>query len=251
MLSGVGMRSWDVAPSRPEARPDEVHVWGAFLTREAAEVSALRGLLSADELARADAFHFERDRSHFVAARATLRLIIGRYLKAPPAGLRFVYNAYGKPALGEDAGPLPLRFNLSHAGGVALYAFAAGREVGIDVEQEREDMDCLGLAEHFFSRGERDALGALPHEEQTRAFFECWARKEAYIKARGGGLSIPLDSFDVSLAPGEPVALLRTHDDPQEVTRWTLRELAPLPSYAAAVAAEGAGWGLHRWLFNA
>lgn len=244
------MSSWDAAPARPEASEDEVQVWGASLTRTAAEYEALRGLLSKDELARADAFVFERDRGHFVAARGTLRLILACYLGVSPEGLRFAYNAFGKPRLRDEGVAPALSFNLSHAGEIALYAFTSGREVGIDVELAREDMDCLGVARHFFSPPERAALEALPPEERTRAFFDCWTRKEAYIKARGGGLSIPLDSFDVSLTPGEPAALLHTREDPRDAARWTLRELAPADGYAATVAAEGAGWRLRRWRFH-
>jgi len=124
---------------------------------------------------------------------------------------------------------------------------AAGREVGVDVESVRGDVACAEIAASFFSRREVAALLALPDEARTLAFFTCWTRKEAYIKPRGAGLSLPLDAFDVSLAPGELAALLRTRDDEREAARWSLRELRPGPGYVAAVAAEGGGWRLRCW----
>jgi 4'-phosphopantetheinyl transferase len=226
---------------------EEVHVWRAALARPPAEVEALKALLSEDELRRAGRFHFERDRSAFVVARATLREILSLYVGLPPRLLRFSYNAFGKPELTGVAGETRLRFNLSHSGGLALYAVAAGREVGVDVEAMREGVACEELAVNYFSRREAAVLHALPEGERRRAFFECWARKEAYIKARGKGLSLPLDSFDVSLAPGEPAALLATREDEHGASSWSLRELDAGAGYAAAVAAEGVGWRLRCW----
>jgi 4'-phosphopantetheinyl transferase len=226
---------------------EEVHVWRAALARSPEEVEALKRLLSEDELRRAARFHFPRDRSSFVVARGTLREILGLYVGLPPGLLRFGYNAFGKPELTSAPGETGLRFNLSHAGGLALYVVAAGREVGVDIEAVREGVPCEELAARFFSRREMAALLALPAGERRRAFFECWARKEAYIKGRGEGLSLPLDSFDVSLAPGEPAALLSTRDARAGAARWSLCGLTAGPGYAAAVAVEGGGWRLRCW----
>lgn len=238
---------WLSAPERPRAEGAEVHVWRVTpLTRPAGEVAALRPLLSEDEAARADRFRFEHHRGHFVVARAALRRILGRYLGQPARLLRFGYNEYGKPTLPHP----PLRFNLSHAGEVALLAVTSGREVGVDVEAVRDDIEGDQLAERFFSPGEVETLMSLPEGLRPRAFFDCWTRKEAFIKALGSGLSHPLDAFDVSLAPGEPAALLRTRTDPLEAARWTLRELEPGEGYAAAVAVEGGGWELRCWDFE-
>jgi 4'-phosphopantetheinyl transferase len=119
--------------------------------------------------------------------------------------------------------------------------------VGIDLERIRFDLAVLEIAERFFSRRELAMLRALPTELQREAFYRCWTRKEAYIKARGEGLSLPLDQFDVSLAPGEPAAVLGTQHDPSEASRWSLRELTPAPGYFAALAVEGHDWGLTCW----
>ena len=239
--------SWEPAPQRPQLYGEEVHVWRAALARPPGEVEALECLLSEDELRRAERFHFPRDRSSFVVARGTLREILSLYVGLPPGLLQFGYNAFGKPELIGASGAMGVRFNLSHAGSLALYAVAAGREVGVDVEVVREGVACEELAEMFFSRWERTALLALPAGDRRRAFFECWARKEAYIKGRGEGLSLPLDSFDVSLAPGEPAALLAVRDDRPGAARWSLRELTAGPGYAAALAVEGGGWRMRCW----
>lgn len=238
---------WEPAPQRPQLRGEAVHVWLAALTRPSGEVEALQHLLSEDEQQRAARFHFPRDRASFIVARATLRKILGLYVGFSPGLLRFGYNAFGKPELVGAAGETGIRFNLSHAGGLALYAVAAGRDVGVDIEAVRESVACEELAESFFSRQETAVLLALPPDERRRAFFECWARKEAYIKGRGEGLSLPLDSFDVSLAPGVPAALLATRDERPGAANWSLRELAPIPGYTAAVAVEGDDWGLSCW----
>jgi 4'-phosphopantetheinyl transferase len=231
--------SWEPAPRRPQLHRDEVHIWRAALALPLAEVEALKGLLSEDELRRAERFHFPHDRSRFVIARGTLREILSLYVGLPPELLRFGQNAYGKPELVGEPGVTRVRFNLSHSGGLALYAVAAGREVGVDIEVVREGVPCEELAENYFSRREVAALLALPVGYRRQAFFECWTRKEAYIKARGVGLSLPLDSFDVSLTPWEPATLLTTREDEQGAASWSLRELMAHPAYAAAVAVEG------------
>jgi 4'-phosphopantetheinyl transferase len=139
-----------------------------------------------------------------------------------------------------------LRFNASNSHGLALFAVSCGRELGTDVERIRADVASDQVAERFFSPGEVAVLRSLPNHLQTTAFFHCWM-KEAYIKAHGEGLSIPLDQFDVSLAPGEPPALLSTQQDPVEASRWRLEELNPGPGYMAARAVEGHNWKLKCW----
>lgn len=242
--------SWLPVPEHPRVSRGEVHVWRASLAQPAVKIEALQEVLSGDERERAYRFHFEKDRSNYIVARGALRLILGRYLRLPPEQLRFDYNSYGKPDLHADLGERLLRFNLSHAGSLALYAITSGREVGVDIELLRDDVASVALAEHFFSPREVKTLRALPPEVQTRAFFNCWTRKEAYIKARGAGLSLPLEKFDVSLSPCEPAALLSTRDDEQEASRWLLRELTPDPDYVAAVAVEGSGWQLRCWQWS-
>jgi 4'-phosphopantetheinyl transferase len=200
-------------------------------------------VLSADERDRAARFHFDRDRRRFMAGRGLLRLILARYLDRPPGSLRLSYGPRGKPALAESRGTPPLRFNVSHAAGLALYAVGRDRELGVDVERIAPELEA-GIAERFFSPREVAALARVPPDRRSESFFACWTRKEAYVKAKGDGLALGLDQFDVSLAPGEPAALLHVDGDPGETVRWSLLALDPGTGYAAALAVEGAGWRL-------
>jgi 4'-phosphopantetheinyl transferase len=238
---------WLGAPQRPSLSGGEVHVWRARLDVDAPTLRELWASLSPDERARADRFHFRVDRVHFVAARGGLRAVLSRYTGAAPHRLRFAYDEYGKPSLEGEAGGSRLRFNVSHSKGVALYAFAEGRAVGVDVEYVRGDFASLDIAEHFFSRSEVAALRAVAEGERAAAFFDCWTRKEAYIKARGEGLSHPLHLFTVSLTPGRPAALLSTESEPQEAARWSLVELFPGEGFRAALAVEGGAPSVRCW----
>lgn len=212
--------------------------------------STLLESLDTGERERAARFHFEHDRNRFIVAHGALRIILSRYLNVTPVRLRFGFNAYGKPSLDDEAGASKIRFNMSHSGGLALYAVAFEREIGVDVEYMRADLAGKEIAERFFSRRETEALNTLAPEVLTEAFFNCWTRKEAYIKARGEGLSHPLHAFSVSLVPGEPAALLSVEGDAQELARWTLVELMPNPDYKAALACEGRDWRLACYEFD-
>jgi 4'-phosphopantetheinyl transferase len=224
-----------------------VHVWRAVLDVPESQVRNLWYTLTADERQRAERYVFQKDRTHFVVARGLLRVLLGRYLRQDPRHLHFTYGPHGKPALATDTGRASMHFNVSHSHGLALYAITRGREVGVDVERIRPAVVQEQIAEHFFSPREVIVLRALPPPLQAPAFFACWTRKEAYIKAKGDGLTLPLDQFEVSLAPGEPAALLRTAWDPQEAAGWALQDLAPAPGYRAAVAVAGHDWRLICW----
>lgn len=240
---------WLTPPRGPRLSADEVHVWRTSLMRSEEEMITLLRSLSEDELRRAYRFRFPRDQARFIAARGILREILGRYLRTPPERIRFGYNAYGKPELLDEGEGAGLRFNLSHAGRMALFAVASEREVGVDVETLRDDVACAEVAARFFSRREVDALAALPSRSFVRAFYNCWTRKEAYVKARGMGLSLPLDCFDVSLAPDEPAALLATRNGEPDAAHWLLREIDVGATHIAAIAVEGGGWRLRCWLW--
>jgi 4'-phosphopantetheinyl transferase len=240
-------RFWLPPPADLALSSDEIHVWRASLDLPVSRVQSLQQTLAADELSRAERFYFQKDREHFIVARGLLRAILSRYLDMEPGQLRFCYSPYGKPALATTPGQETRSFNVSHSHGLALYAITHSREIGIDLERIRTDLDCEQIAARFFSPRENAVMHALPAKLKPEAFFNCWTRKEAYIKARGGGLSLPLDQFDVPLAPGEPTMLLNTRGDPQEATRWSLRALTPGPGYVAALAVEGQGWRLTCW----
>jgi 4'-phosphopantetheinyl transferase len=226
---------------------EEVHVFYASLEVSDPRLKTLETTLFPYEQARADKFHFSKDREQFIVGRGILREIIGAYLKKDPSMLVFKYNSYGKPFLLDDSCVIDLSFNLSHSQDVALYAFTRGRNVGIDIEYMRSDVVEDSTAEHTFSKNEVAVLRGLPRDIQTRAFFNCWTRKEAFIKAKGQGLSIALDQFDVSIIPGEPAKLLKTEWDADEKNRWTLEELDVGPEYAASLAVEDHGLIIKCW----
>lgn len=220
---------------------EDVHVWMASLEQDEAEIARLRTLLDESERKRADRFSFAKGRRQFTVARGLLRILLGRYLGIEPTRVQFAYNTHGKPLLGELHAPTRVRFNISHSGELALFGFANDRELGIDLETIRPDFTADAIAARFFAPAELTALRSLPPEHQTQAFFTCWTRKEAYIKAQGKGLALALDSFEVSLAPGAPAAVLVTHDDQTEAARWSLHELHPGPGYVGALAVAGEG----------
>ncbi len=239
--------TWRVPPPHLVLDDDEVQVWRAPLDATAERIADLSRTLSADERARAERFRFARDRAHSIVARGLLREIIGRFLGREPGALVFRYNAFGKPSLPDESGRERIRFNLSHADGIALYAFARHREVGVDIERFRADMAGERIAERFFSAREIATLRALDPALQPEAFFACWTRKEAYKKARGEGVSVGLDRFDVSLAPDEPAALLASREAGGAPPRWDLHHLTPCPGYVGAVAVQGEPCRLTCW----
>jgi 4'-phosphopantetheinyl transferase len=218
---------------------NEVHVWRATLDLPVPCVQSLGQTLAADERTRAKQFHFPKDRMHFIVARGILRAILGCYLAQDPRTLQFCYSEYGKPLLDWKPGRDALSFNVTHSGGIALFAITRNRDVGVDLEYARMDVAWEQIAERFFSPGEVDVLRTAPLGMQQEAFFCCWTRKEAYLKARGIGLSLALNGFDVSVTPGAPAELLSTREENQDIARWSLFDLFPGPGYIAALAVEG------------
>ena len=240
--------SWEQPPESCILSTEDVHVWKASLVRNPSELDSLRQTLTPDEQKRADRFRFEIHRDRFIIGRGVLRAILGRYLNRHPNQLRFQYTSYGKPILSSETENL--RFNLSHSHDLALYAVTRRREIGVDVEFIRKDVNLLGIAKRFFSAQEYSQLQALSESSQLQTFFDCWTRKEAFIKAKGEGLLLALDQFDVSIAPGKPAALLRTKWDPGEASLWSLRSLKPAPGYAAALAVAEKNWHLRSWNYD-
>ena len=227
---------WAAAPERLVLENHEVHVWRAVLDVSGPALQRLRHILAPDERARADRFHFQKDQEHFVVARGALRTILGRYLQRAPELVAFRYGLRGKPELAEpsEAGEAgPLTFNVSHSHGLALYAVSVRRAVGIDVEHVRPFPSSHQIAERFFSAEEIAGLCSLPDDVQQEAFFRCWTRKEAILKAKGEGL------FGWSLLP--------TQADAGEWSAWAIRDLEPGPGYVAAISAEGKDWTITSW----
>jgi 4'-phosphopantetheinyl transferase len=218
--------------------PHEAHVWCASLEVSPQTHARHYANLCAEERSRSLLLRYQHDRQRFIVARGVLRELLGRYLQTEPRQIRFVYNAFGKPDLGPEFANR-LKFNLSHSAGVALIAIAAA-DVGVDLEYIRAQPDHADVARHFFSPAEFDALRALPSHRHAEAFFSCWTKKEAYLKARGEGLALPLNGFSVPLTADPAQA-------PVDVHGWSLHTLRPAPGFAGALAIGGAGWRLREW----
>jgi 4'-phosphopantetheinyl transferase len=213
----------------------QVHVWLFELSASAGALEYLRGQLSGDEIARSERFCFPHLQTSFVIAHGMLRSVLARYLGRPPAALEFSYNQQGKPRLAHPG--CRLQFNLSHSGTLGACAVAVDCDLGVDIEHIRQMPDLFDIARRFFSPEECADLEAVPLDRREFAFFNCWTRKEAYIKAIGGGLSIPLDSFCVSLIPNEPARLLSNCEN--DAHRWNIQEFDPGAEYRGAVAYSG------------
>jgi len=238
---------WSLPPANPNLPQDELHVWVASLNRPQIQLDQFWQYLAEDEQARANRFYFDHDRVHYIVARGLLRQLLGSYLQLPAAKITFAYGDHGKPELAAAQAQSGVRFNISHAQGVALLAFARHREVGVDIEQVRPLDDGEQIAERFFSKNEVAVFTAVPAEQKPQAFFNCWTRKEAFIKVIGEGLSCPLNSFDVTLKPGEPAKLLQVKGSREKAACWKLENLEPATGYAGAVIAEGREWALRCW----
>ena len=224
-----------------ELMTDEIHVWYASLDQPVATFQRLTQTLSMNERTRAKRFHFKQDKKRFIVGRGILRTILGCYLRIEPSRLQFCYGENGKPALANTLGKGAIHFNLSHSDGLALYFFSQDREIGVDIERVHDIDDIEQIARCFFSVRENVMFRALPKSKKKEAFFNCWTRKEAYIKAIGDGLTCPLNQFDVTLTPGEPACLLEIKGDKQVASRWSICELSPAPGYKAALAAKARG----------
>jgi 4'-phosphopantetheinyl transferase len=212
----------------------EVHVWCIKLNEEPSTVAIAYSILSEDERERSARFRFPSLLSAFVLSRGILRLLLARFCDRAPSDLKFTYGQHGKPIL-ADCG-CPISFNMSHSDGIAACAITVGGEVGLDIERHRLLPDMEQIARRFFSPMEYRELMSLAELEREGAFFNCWVRKEAYIKALGGGLSIPLDSFQVSLVPGQPSTLVHVRDKRGEAREWSIQEFSPSLGYSGAVA---------------
>lgn len=216
---------------------NEVHLWLAAVPDCLAELETLREVLDAEERERAARFHFERDCKRYIVARGVLRLLLSTYLGTSQFAL--TTNKFGKPSLQPPHETL--HFNVSHSRGLALFGFTRVNEIGVDVESIRPDFATLEIANRFFAPDEAATLAQLVESERAGAFFNCWTRKEAYIKARGIGLSLGLGTFAVTLKPGERAALVRVDNDADAPTRWTMLDLDVGAEYRAAATFEGGG----------
>jgi 4'-phosphopantetheinyl transferase len=246
-LSVAEQQTWKVGPTKPAIWQNEVHIWRARL--DVPWSWTFDEALSLEDRTRADRFKFESDRRKFCAARATLRLILSRYLGVKPGRLKLETGEFGKPFLADKTVAQGLRFNLSHSHQLALISITRDREVGVDLEFMRSEFVNDDVASHFFSPAEVAEFRTLTPDQRTRAFFNVWTRKEAYIKARGEGLYCPLDQFDVSVAPERPAMLMESRVDAADAQRWNFNDVFAGDRYAATVAVEKSFSRLLLWDF--
>lgn len=209
-----------------------IDVWAVRLPESQDLAMRFRPILTRDETDRADRFLFDHLQYRFIVSRGALRVLLARYLGGAPAGIRLRYGSKGKPFLENPE----LQFNASHSSGLALFGFTRGCELGIDVERIRPLTEIREIAGQFFCPEEASELMSLSPDERTQSFFLCWTRKEAYIKAVGDGLWLPLDSFRVALKSSDPPRFHHLGESQTEAQAWTLHNLEPAPQYAAALA---------------
>jgi 4'-phosphopantetheinyl transferase len=241
---------WQIAPGELSLPSNRIDVWKLGLDTPEPRGRAPLELLSPDEVSRAERFHFPRDRMRFVKCRAALRDTLGRYMSLHPAEIRFRYEKNGKPEIADARKSNGLRFNVSHSAGMAVIAVASGRAVGVDIEKFDREVDCLEVAQRFFSKRECEALLTVPSSDRQRAFFACWTRKEAFLKATGEGISYSLAEFSVSVAPDDPARLEEVETDPYAVSRWSLKNLHPTAGYLGTLAFEGTSCWVERWCWD-
>ena len=235
--------TWPLSPKNIHLDENAIDVWLVDLEQSDMVRAKLWPLLNEEEQARAKRFYFDIHRNHFIVGRGLLRILLGRYLNVAPDKIVFAYGEHGKPFLPNTN----LNFNISHSYGMALLAFTHGRELGVDIEQIRPLEDAAAIAKMNFSAKEVTEYTAVPDAQKPLAFYNCWTRKEAFIKAIGEGLTCPLDSFDVTLIPGEPAQLLQVKGSTAEANKWRLQSLNPVEGYVAAIIATGQDWQLNCW----
>jgi len=229
--------NWIKSPLEPSISGEEVHIYYVSISSVENQIPILKNYLTDEEEKKIMKFIFEKDRKCHMISRSVLKDILSRYLSIKAEDVIFTYNDYGKPFLGNKINNAEINFNLSHSGDMIIYAFSTGRSIGVDVQEIRNMDSTDDIFKRYFSDYENSIFDTLPVELKTGAFYSCWTRKEAYVKAHGSGLSFPLDKFSVSFLPGKDAELL--HDEFNDVSGWTLKEIFSSPDYTAALAVEG------------
>jgi 4'-phosphopantetheinyl transferase len=237
---------WHAVSPNFDVSSERLDVWRIPLNQNDSNLEH-SGLLSPDEVDRASRFHFDLHRVRYVNCRGCVRHILGRYLHRAPTEIRFRYEVSGKPELVAEQNEQQLRFNVSHSSELALLAVTCERAVGVDVELVRDQPDCLELAKRYFSQREYQDLLTLSEEARQRAFFACWTRKEAFVKACGAGLSYPLSDFSVSVLPDVPARIEESRPDSHSALNWSLVSLEPGERYVGAVVFEGPTCSVKQW----
>lgn len=241
---------WPLPPAQPQLSPGVVHVWCLALDLPAPTIDFLRTSLSPEEEARAARYRFDKHRRRFIACRGQVRQILAGYLRTNASEIRFCYGTKGKPALKPPWSDSEIQFNISDSHELALCALCLNRDLGVDLEYLCRPTDFDGLAERFFAAREVEVLRSLPDGQQREAFFNCWTRKEAVLKAVGIGLGMPLNRVEVTLAPQDAAQVLAYADDAAPSAPWWLQSLEPAAGYLGAVASRGSPLEAALWRFD-
>lgn len=231
---------------RKELSEKKIHFWYCDFAENIDALESYYSLLSSDEKERSRKFKFDKDSNCYIISRGILRFLTGIYLNMNPKNIKFKYTSFGKPLLDFET---DLKFNISHSGNMAVFAFFKNQEIGVDIEKIKNDFNVMELAQNFFSKTEIEALERVPKKELSRAFYRCWTRKESFIKAEGTGLSFPLNQFSVSLEDDKHAELLETKWNSKEKKEWQLFSFIPTIGYIAAVALKNslATISYHNW----
>lgn len=237
---------WNAAPAGLKPDQGDVNVFAAPLDVPAGRLEELAQWLSDDEWLRAKRFHLERDSKRFIAGRGLRREILGALLDVHPKQLIFSCGAFGKPQIAAPVAAHSLHFNMAHSDSLAVYA-TAKHELGVDLERIRAMNEAEQIAARFFSPREKKCLMALPAEQRLEAFFNCWTRKEAYLKAIGLGLDDCLEQIEVSLVPGEAAEILGV---PHETQPWLLHSLIPAAEFVGALVIQQEDLRVNCWKWN-
>lgn len=231
---------WATPPRTVQLDRHDVHLWLTTLDTSRLDTSALLGELDEEEIRRAEKFRFESDYARYVLSHAMLRRCLGSYVDVQPKRIVLASDQNGKPHLVDptDAG---ITFNLSHSGDCILIGFAKNRAIGVDIERLRSLKDMEHVVDLSFSASERAAFRALAVQDQLAAFYRIWVQKEAYLKACGSGLKLPLDKVSVTADPHQPVALHAVDTaEASNAREWLMHEMTTAPGYMA-VAVVGNG----------
>jgi 4'-phosphopantetheinyl transferase len=237
---------WLDPPTGLTLSRSEIHLWRAPLDLAQSRAVVLQAILNAEEQARASRFRFDRPRCDFIIARSVLRIILSRYLDIDPRHLEFQYGAHGKPELAVPQQKW-LQFSLAHSGGWVLYGMACERPIGIDLEEIRPVASLEKLVEQFFAPAEYAVFAGLPWQQKLSSFYSAWTRKEAYVKARGLGMSLPLNQYAVTVAPETVPALIIDEKGPVSEDLWSFLDVEVAPGYAAALAVRGSMEYVSQW----
>ncbi len=232
----MNLIGWSLPLEDVYLESDEIHIWLCNLDVSEQSIKKSKEILSIAEIEKANKFHFLNDKKSYVISHANLRAILSKYLNKDAKKIGFSYNKFGKPFL-QDPKDKSICFNLSHSGNFCLIGVTRSDKIGVDIEKINKEFSSLEIAKNYFSKKEYSEILNLPIHERTKAFYYCWTRKEAYIKAEGKGLSIELDSFDVTISE-KKVKILRINDS-SNVNNWQLYNLPINDEYCASVALYG------------